>query len=203
MLLAWLILCLVGVVVAAPTPAVVSLTLTCQSHSDLHELVYSICVADTVCAFVYGIDGHHQHRHNHFWHQMRVFDIYGPFANQYLSQGRWPANITVLYNASVPVSCYNLTNFTADEQSLFNYVTLDRLKTHEQFFSYQVCAHRNERLLFNNVTLRFYCYCPEDKDCSGFSSHESTVTILYGLTLGFFALLVAVMFPLGLRVAAK
>ncbi len=178
------------------------LQVTCQSRRQLNELLFSICIDDYVCAFVYAIDGGRQ-RHNKFWHQMRVFDLFGPRGNYSFSHGRWPTNVTVVINASAPVSCYNLTQLTPVEQALFNAVALDRMKTHKQYFSSHVCPHRNERLLFDNVTMQFHCHCPEDKDCSGDSTHTSTVTILYGLTLGFFALIVVVVFLLGLRTATK
>ena len=177
------------------------LEVTCESHRDLNELLFSICADDYVCAFVYSIDDGRQ-RHNKFWHQMRVFDLFGQRGNYSFSHGRWPTNITVLINASA-ASCYNLTGLSAEDQALFNAVALDRMKTHKQYFSSQVCPHRNERLLFDNVTMQFHCHCPEDKDCSGDSTHTSTVTILYGLTLGLFALFVLVVFLFGLRTAVK
>ena len=181
------------------------LVVTCQSHRDLEELIYSICVEDYVCAFVYAIDDgryHHHHRHAKFWHQMHVFDLFGHFGNYSFSQGRWPTEVTVLFDANA-TSCYNLTNLTSEERALFNAVTLDRLKTYKQYFSDQVCPHRNEHLLFDNDTQSFHCHCPEDRDCTGSSSHNSTVMILYGLTLGFFALILCVVFFMGVRVASK
>lgn len=199
----WLILLLLqGFTYDVCGDNITQLVVTCQSHSDLDQLVYSICVEYYVCAFLYGIEEGHHHKHAQFWHQMRVFDLFGRFGNHSFTYGRWPTNVTVLYDTNA-TSCYNLTNLTSEEQALFNAVALERLLTHKEYFSALVCPHRNERLLFDNDTGQFHCHCPADRDCSGSSTHDSTKMILYGLTLGFFALILLVVFFFGVRIATK
>jgi len=193
-----------------PIAPAVALTVQCQDETDLFELLYSICITDPVCALVYSLDERHRHHHHHrrdmFYHQMQLFDIFGPpppaphhyhNASGWL-EGRWPANVSIVYDIGGD-SCYNLSALSATEQSLFNYVVLDRLKTHKQYYSRLVCAHQNERLLYDQEAAKFHCICLEGKQCDDESWHDTVVMILAGLILGLFVLMVLIVLVLGLR----
>jgi hypothetical protein len=210
-----LILCLLILLVSAeedwpPVASPVSLTVQCQDAQDLAELLFSICLTDPVCAYLYSLDERHRHqpyyRRQLFDHQLALFDIFGPPPPAPLPdttprwlEGRWPANVTVLYNETGD-TCYNLSALGSDtERALFNYVTLDRLKTHKQYYSRLVCPQLNERLLYDAETGQFNCACLEGKKCDSESWHDTVIMILAGLTLGLFVLMALVVLVVGLR----
>lgn len=198
--------------IATPVP----LAVQCLDSDDLYELLYSICLTDPVCAYLYSLDWHHHHRRQLFYHQMALFDIFGtppplpvPWHGHFNSssaglwlEGRWPANITVSYDSG-GTSCYNLTGLADDTQrALFNYVALDRLKTHKQYYSRLVCPHHNQRLLYDPQIHGFQCQCLEDKQCDDASWHDTVILILAGLVVGLFVLICLIGLILGLRLIA-
>jgi hypothetical protein len=186
-----------------PIDAPVPLTVQCVDQTDELELLFSICVTDPVCAYVYSLDHHRRHARDLFYHQMRLFDIFGPPPppGTWL-EGRWPANVTITFDSG-GASCYNLSALSTTERALFNYVVLDRLKTHKQYYSRLVCAHHNERLLYDLETASFNCVCLEGKQCSDESWHDTVVLVLGGLILGLFVLMFLVVLVLGLRLLLR
>lgn len=196
------------------------LNVTCQSERDLHELLYSVCVSDPVCAYLYALDTdyHHAYRHAKFWHQVRLFDVFADeehyAANPHhhhpddaynatpVDGDRWEVDVDVLYDANAS-SCYNLSELSAEQQSVFNYVALDRLKTHKQYYSRQVCSHFNERLVYDEADDAFRCDCPAGKTCNAESSHEQAVMLVCGLSLGLFLLGALFVLVIGLYFARR
>ena len=198
--------------IASPVP----LTVQCLDTDDLYALEYSICLTDPVCAYLYSLDWHHLDTRSLFYHQMALFDIFGSapplplhwhhhhhYNTSGWLEGRWPANVTIVYDSGGD-SCYNLSGLASDtERALFNYVTLDRLKTHKQYYSRLVCPHPNQRLLYDPQIQGFQCQCLEGKQCDYASWHDTVVLVLAGLALGLFVLITLIDMIIGPRLLYK
>jgi hypothetical protein len=182
-----------------------ALEFQCEDEYDRNDLLYALCRADRLCERLYSLDserGSHARNREKFWRQLRLFQVFGA-PPPWLGEGLWPANITVVYNASA-ASCETLPDLSDEQRALVNYYALERMNAHQQYYSRLQCAHANQRLFWDLASDAFRCECLPGLRCHEDDDwHEQTQTVLVGLILGIFILVLLIVAGIGARLLTK